>query len=198
MNLEANSSEPARRSKRILWSGIAGSFALLSCAIGVEAGYPWVLKVPAQWLALAALPALIALVKVGLVDEFNFAGVGFKKEIKDLGFFPRSSEWSPERATVAKAFDALRSQDRGVEIRAAAEVSGWSASQEREQSYQQTNSLELVHIYRPSRVRHRAYDISVYLMRHILEKITIIRLRALLKSTMPNSSSAQTGVTVSS
>jgi hypothetical protein len=119
--------------------------------IGVEAGYPWVLKVPAQWIAIAALPALIALIRVGLIDEFSFGGVGFKKDIKDLGFFPRSKEFSPmKQSAAAKAFESLRIQGGSVEIRTAAEVSGWSPPAERERSYQRAHALEMVHIYRPS------------------------------------------------
>jgi hypothetical protein len=164
---EARSSKAARSSKRTLWSGMAGSLALLAIAIAIEAGYPWVLKVPAQWLAIVALPALIALIKVGLIDEFSFGVVGIKS-VKNLISFPSDDELKADKTTIDKFFEVLRrQQDRSVEIKSAADVPGWPALQEHEQEYQRTRFLELVHIYKPSKIRDEAYDISIYIMKHI-------------------------------
>jgi hypothetical protein len=158
--------QPNWKSRWIVWGSVA-SLILLAAAIGIEAGYPWVLKVPAQWLAVAAIPVLVALVKVGFIDEFTFGGVGIKRGIKDLGFFPQSDQEGRDRPPIKSVADAFRRQGRNIEIRSAAEVPDWPAGKELAQEYQRTHSLELVHISSPSQVPGQKCDISIYLMKHV-------------------------------
>src|ERR1700685_2899980 len=57
----SGSGGPTIKSRRALIIGSAGSIAILAIALGLQAKHSWILKLPTQWLALAALPALFGL-----------------------------------------------------------------------------------------------------------------------------------------
>jgi hypothetical protein len=141
------SGRPALKSRRALVIGSAGSIAILAIALGLQAKHSWILKLPTQWLALAALPALIGLVLGGYVSKFSFAGVEVEAPpLKPVEYVaPGSNQVGRKAATSINA--------------------DWTSA--REEEYERTRRLTLVHIYKPSERRGQKYDISIYLMRHM-------------------------------
>lgn len=147
MSAASGSGGPTIKRRRALIIGSAGSIAILAIALGLQAKHSWILKLPTQWLALAALPALIGLALGGYVNRFSFAGVEVEAPpLKPVEYVaPGGSRPGHKAATSINA--------------------DWTSA--REEEYERSRRLALVHIYKPSERRGQRYDISIYLMRHV-------------------------------
>src|SRR5580658_8987520 len=152
---ERNGISPARsprarttpRHPRPLVIGGLCSLVFLGGALTLQAQGSSILRLPTQWLAVAALPVLIGLMIGGYIGKFSFAGVEVEAPpLKDVTYVAPG----PRRASDAQP-----------------PVSRPSWTRDREEEYARTHGLELVHIYKPSEVPGQRYDISVYIARHI-------------------------------
>jgi hypothetical protein len=135
----------APKSPRALVIGIVCSVAILGAALGLQAAHSWILKTPTQWLAIAALPALIGLVLGGYLGGFSFAGVELK---------------APPLKPVEYVEPGVGSS--GVKP---ASRPDWTTARAKE--YERTHDLVLVHTFIPSTHHDQKYDVSIYLMRHL-------------------------------
>jgi hypothetical protein len=129
---------------RALAIGAAVSIAIFVGVLVLQARHSWLLKLPTQWLALAALPVLVGMALGGYVGRFSFAGVEVEApSLKPVEYVKPGPEGSKDAASIH---------------------ADWTIA--REQEYARTHRLELVHIYKPSARRGQKYDVSIYLMRH--------------------------------
>jgi hypothetical protein len=127
--------------------GGLGSLALLGVALTLQAQGSSILKLPTQWLAVAALPDLLGLMFGRYIGKFSVGGVGVEAPpLKDAAYVPPGAE-PPSGVT------------------APASRSAWTSR--REQEYVSSHWLALVHIYKPSTRLGQQYDISIYITRHI-------------------------------
>lgn len=136
----------ARRPRPLVIGGLC-SLVFLGGALTLQAQGSSILKLPTQWLAVAALPVLIGLMIGGYIGKFSFAGVEVEAPpLKDVIYVAQV----PRSASDAET-----------------PVSGPSWTRHHEDEYARTHGLELVHIYQPSEIPGQRYDISVYITRHI-------------------------------
>jgi hypothetical protein len=136
----------ALKSRWALLIGSACSIGVLAGALALQAEHSWILKLPTQWLAVAAIPALVGLVLGGYIRKFSLAGVELEAPpLKPVGYVTPGG--GPQDRKVATSIRP-----------------DWTRA--REEEYERTHRLALVHIYKPSTRRNQKYDISIYLMRH--------------------------------
>jgi hypothetical protein len=140
---------PAIRSRRALLLGAGGSLVVLASVLILQADRATILRLPSQWLALAAIPVILGLVVGGYLRKFSFAGIEVEAPpLKPVKYV------APGRQRRAKAAEAIQSDQ-----------SDWTG--EREAEYERTKFLEMVHIYKPSTRPGQKFDVSIYLMRHV-------------------------------
>ena len=133
------------RSRRALVLGAIGSVLLLAAAVSLQAAGSSILNLPAQWLAVAAVPVVIGLVYGRYISRFSFAGLEVEAPpLKPLEYVEPGTRPEGSKTAIASQSD-------------------WTA--EREAEYQRTHRLELVHIYKPSTRSGQKHDISIYLVR---------------------------------
>jgi prokaryotic YEATS domain len=141
---EGNS--PATRNRRALLVGSAGSLVVLAGVLALQADHASILRLPSQWLALAAIPVIIGLVVGGYLRKFSFAGIEVEAPpLKPVKYV------APGGQRPTKTAEAI--------------VSDWT--RERQAEYERTHFLEMVHIYKPSARPGQKFDISIYIMRHV-------------------------------
>jgi hypothetical protein len=117
---------PKVKSRTALLIGSAGSLLVLAAVLALQADHASILKLPSQWLALAAIPVVLGLVLGGYLGKFSFAGI----EVE---------------APPLKPVQYVQ-QGPGPRLKTAAGVSStWT--RERQDEYERTRYLELVHIY---------------------------------------------------
>jgi len=143
----AGGATDSTRDSKPLLIGTAISCALLAVLIVLEYKAATSLKVPAQWLAVAAVPVLVGLQLGGYISVTSFFGISGKIELKQAPY-------------VAPGLPVL-----GQATARSAANSSWTA--ERDHDYDRTHRLELVHVYRPSKRKEQRFDISIYLVRHV-------------------------------
>jgi hypothetical protein len=118
---------------------------IFGAALALQATHSWILKLPTQWLAVAALPALIGLVLGGYAGKFSFGGIEFT-------------------APPAKPVEYVE-PGGGVSGVKPPSRPDWTWA--REEEYKRTHNLVLVHTFRPTTRKGERYDVSIYLMRHL-------------------------------
>lgn len=136
----------APQNRRALLIGSIASVVLLCVVLVLQADRSLILRLPAQWLAVAALPVLIGLMIGGYIGKFSFAGVEVEAPQLKQGVV-----YAPPGTGSGRAKTASRP--------------GWTG--EREAEYARTQGLALVHIYKPSTQSGQNYEISIYITRHI-------------------------------
>jgi hypothetical protein len=141
---DTNSSSTTR-DRRALIVGSIVSLIVLAGVLILQADRASILKLPSQWLALAAIPVVIGLVMGGYIGKFSFAGI----EVEAPSLKPvRYVAPGGQPAKTAQAIQA-----------------DWIS--ERQAEYERTRFLELVHIYKPSTRPGQKFDVSIYIMRHV-------------------------------
>lgn len=138
-------SSALRRRRRALVLGSIGSILVFAAVASLQAENSWILKLPAQWLAVAALPVLAGLVYGRYISRFSFAGLEVEAPpLKSLEYVEPGPRQEGDKTVIASKPD-------------------WTT--EREAEYRRTRRLELVHTYKPSIYSGQKYDISIYLVR---------------------------------
>ncbi len=141
---------PALGLKAIIVGGLC-SFTLLVVAI-IEGQSPALLEVPAAWVSVAALPALIGLLLSGYIKSLSGPGFGIE-----------AAEQPP-----IPDLPLVAVQEAAAESVAAptAPLTKWT--QQRAAEYERTRNMVLVHAYkRRESADIQNYDVSIYLARHV-------------------------------
>jgi hypothetical protein len=125
------------------------------------------MKIPAQWLLVAAAPFLLLLLIGGYIGRLK-AG-GFEVDLLDRP--------GARSLTVVDGQNASRTIVDGIDLSPIArEVlgtpgSGTSKENEwqllRHAEYARTDNLFLVHVYQKSRIPGQTYDVGIFLLRHV-------------------------------
>jgi hypothetical protein len=135
----------APKSRLPLITGFICSIVILGAALRLQAVHSWILKLPTQWLAIAALPALIGLVLGGYASKFSLAGIELA-------------------APPPKPVEYVEPGDGSSGVKPTSRPD-WTRA--REEEYERAHNLVLVHTFRPSTRSGQKYDVSIYLMRHL-------------------------------
>jgi hypothetical protein len=163
-----------RSDARLGWSCVASAVLL--------AVFWWlqVLKSPgmelkAQWIGVALLPILLALITGHYIGKLKFLGLEYEQyrdQIQRLEEIPEQQARSGLSAIpTARSADELSATGRSqvAETAASAGVGAplpsWTALRQAE--YSRTRSLVLVHVYERSKRPDQKFDVTLFLMRHV-------------------------------
>jgi hypothetical protein len=135
---------------------------LLFC--GLQAASSSVLNLPVQWLGIAMLPILLALIVGGYIGKFKAAGIEFEPGMRLLPYAPPSSSPTHTLATHAAPEWPPAEESAPAPIEAPPN-SAWQ--NQRDLEYRRTGYLFLVHVYERSTRPGQLYDITIFLMRHV-------------------------------
>ena len=143
----------------ILKTGAVTSIVLLVVALLLQALYPEVLKLPAQWLWVALTPTVVAVIAGRYISKFTAGSSGVVVEIDEklraLPEAPRTTATDPHAVTgPAPASGMVRELS----------VAEWQELQRREVS--RTDGLFLVHVYKAFPSERKTYEIFMYVVKH--------------------------------
>jgi hypothetical protein len=155
------------------WTGLFSTI-LLSIFLVLQAVDSPMLKLPVQWVGLALMPFLLALLLGGYVKKFGAAGLQFETgprldpELRDLKYVSQASSVTltratsePERTEVESPADVLPGEER--ESLSPERI--WTTA--RDSEYERSHYFFLVHAYEPSTIPGQLFDITIYLMHHV-------------------------------
>jgi hypothetical protein len=145
---------------------------LLSCLLSLllivllgwmQASKSPVLDLKPQWLWVAVLPILIALITGKYIRRVKGPGFEYEQFTADpqmrlLLYAPPAPKGHP----ISPEADRFNEKERSAELTTPA---SWTAA--RTSEYDRTNRLFLVHVYEPSTRPGQKYDITIFLIRHI-------------------------------
>lgn len=131
---------------------IVGSLLLLILFVVLQSMKVSGMDLKAQWIWIALIPMLLALVLGQYIAKFEAAGI--KIETPNPG---EVQSIAPQGHTD----EAVTRKEVAVE----GEPGAWT--EQRVSEYTRTDSLFLVHVYRPSEEPGLKYDATIFLLRHV-------------------------------
>ena len=96
----------------VLISGVLVSICILGVLIYLQKNSPNILKVPAQWIAIAALPIIIVLFAGGYIDKFSGFGIVLEKTLNSP--IINNTENNPALASVVLSEQSILSDAPSV------------------------------------------------------------------------------------
>lgn len=102
----------------VLISGVVGSIILLGLFIYLQNNSPNILKVPAQWVAVAALPIVVVLFAGGYITKFSGFGIVLESTLQ-----------SPISNTTESSPGSIISEIQGDEKSSVSVLKRWSKSE---------------------------------------------------------------------
>ena len=140
----------------VYWGIFYAGVLLIGFSVLNYCGCSPVINLPVQWLWVSLVPILLGLVFGGYIKTLEAGSV--KLEMPSLTFYPKNDKETPNlsKGTLLEVDPSLETAytDKIGYMR----TETWS---------REGHNLFLVHVIRPSKGRGMAFDVSIYLMRHI-------------------------------
>jgi hypothetical protein len=145
----------------LVWACVL-SLVLLVFFGWLQASKSSMLDLKPQWLWIAVLPILLALVTGKYIGKLKAAGIEYQQyEPPKLDPQMRLLLYAPPPEPGVPS-DKPRATEKEQSVEPQHE---WTAK--RTQEYDRTNRLFLVHVYEPSTRPNQKYDVTIFLMRHV-------------------------------
>lgn len=139
---------------------VLASLLLLVIACILQAFDVTFLKLPVQWLWVAVIPLLVALVHEGYIGKVVVGGIEIEPKLRRLPYYPPA-----DRSLVGVEVEGCGEVPPGFPMPSG--VPGLPWTDERGKKYTENHDLFVLHVYEPSKERRNYFDVTLFLIRHI-------------------------------